>query len=93
MTHAEIMTRATAEAERRGFALVAIYARPEVGEAITLCLTSRGGDPWAVYRFSTARDRLSEGAYYYSREEARAEFKERLDEFFDVWHLRRPEIA
>ena len=62
MTHAEIIARATAEAERQGFTLVAIHAVPAMGAAITLCLAP-GYHPWAVHRFSIVRDALNHGGY------------------------------
>tara|TARA_S200002703_G_scaffold133750_1_gene121987 strand:- start:53 stop:316 length:264 start_codon:yes stop_codon:yes gene_type:complete len=77
MTHAEIIARATAEAERQGFELVAIHAVPSMGAAITLCLAP-GYHPWAVHRFSIVRDALNHGGYNATRERALAEFSERL---------------
>lgn len=79
MDHAEIIARATAEAERQGFTLVAIHAVPAMGAAITLCLAP-GYHPWAVHRFSIVRDALNHGGYHASRERALAEFSERLED-------------
>lgn len=79
MDHAEIIARATAEADRQGFTLVAIHAVPSMGAAITLCLAP-GYHPWAVHRFSIVRDALNHGGYHASRERALAEFGERLED-------------